>query len=73
MYFWSMIISSVALFGLATAANAGMTVSWAASQPAIWTFLALGLVSLGAAVAQPRLAPAPAPNPAPASQRRSRG
>ncbi|HEY2052281.1 MAG TPA: hypothetical protein VGH03_23300 [Caulobacteraceae bacterium] len=69
MLFWSMIISSVALFGLATAANAGMTVGLAASEGATWTFLALGLSALGAAVSQPRMAPAPAP----ARQRRSRG
>jgi cell division protein FtsW (lipid II flippase) len=59
MCFWSMIISSVALFVLAAAANAGMTVGLAASEGATWVFLALGLSSLGVAVGQPRLAPAP--------------
>jgi len=59
MYFWSMIISSAALFVLAAAAGAGMTVGLAASEGATWVFLVLGFSSLGAAVGQPRLAPAP--------------
>jgi hypothetical protein len=67
MRFWSMIISSVALFGLAMAAQAGMTVGLATLELAPVTFVVLGLTSLGAAVCEPRLAPARV------VQRRSRG
>lgn len=66
MLFWSMIISSVALFGLALAAQAGMTAGLAAVAPAPLTFLVLGLGALGVAVCQPALAPAPV------AQRRAR-
>lgn len=59
MFFWSMIISSAALFVIAAAANAGRTVGLANFDGATWVYLALGLSSLGAAVSQPRLAPAP--------------
>jgi len=57
MRFWSLIISSAALFGLVTAASAGRTVAWAASEPATLAFVMLGLCALAAAVSQPRLAP----------------
>ena len=58
MRFWSMIISSAALFGLAMAAQAGMTVGLAAMEPAPVTLVVLGLSALGAAVCSPGLAPA---------------
>ncbi|HEY1930081.1 MAG TPA: hypothetical protein VGG92_21630 [Caulobacteraceae bacterium] len=57
MRFWSLIISSASLFGLVTAASAGRTVAWAASEPATLAFVMLGLCTLAAAVCQPRLAP----------------
>jgi hypothetical protein len=40
-----------------TAASAGRTVAWAASEPATLAFVMLGLCTLAAAVSQPRLAP----------------
>ncbi|MBV8682521.1 MAG: hypothetical protein JO111_06585 [Caulobacteraceae bacterium] len=58
MRFWSMIISSAALFGLAMAAQAGMTVGLAATKAAPLTLLVLGLSSLGAAVCGAQSAPA---------------
>jgi hypothetical protein len=57
MRFWCLIISSAALFGLVTAASAGRTVAWAASEPATLAFVTLGLCTLAAAICQPRLAP----------------
>lgn len=66
MRFWSMIISAAALFGLAMAAQAGMTVGLAATTAAPLTFLVLGLSSFGAALCQP------APAPVPVAQRRPR-
>jgi hypothetical protein len=41
-----------------TAASAGRTVAWAASEPATLAFVMLGLCTLAAAICQPRLAAA---------------
>ena len=57
MRFWSLIISSAALFGLVTAAGAGRTVAWVASEPATLAFVVLGLSTLAAAICQPDLEP----------------